>query len=221
MEYINIAGQQSLSYAVNRAVEVLHFGGIILYPTDTLYGLGIDVTNENAVKRLYSLKGRSKEKPVSLLVGSVKQIKCLLHFMPESVEVVLQKLFPGKITALLKNNLKEKIDIFEYLEKVPVKVGFRIPQNSFCSLLSQRMESPISTTSANISGERDIVDVVNLPDTLKDQLDLIIDAGGAEDVKGSTIIDFTEKPYRIVRDGSQNIDDLKKILSDGNFSSGK
>lgn len=217
-EYIKIGGRESLKLAVERAVDILKKGGVILYPTDTLYGLGIDVTNIRAVEKLYAIKGRSNRKPVSLMVGSVKQIKNLLHSIPESVEVVLQKLFPGKITALLKNNLKEKIAIFEYLETVPVKVGFRIPQNPFCSLLSQRMESPISTTSANISGQADITKISDLPGAIKNQLDLIIDAGNAEDVRGSTIIDFTEKPFKLVRKGAISRTDLIKLLPDESFA---
>ena len=172
----------------------------------------------NAVERLYEIKGRSNTKPVSLMVSSVAQIKDIMQYIPESIESVLQKLFPGKITALLDNNLKDKIAVFKYLKKEPEKVGFRIPQSRFCNLLCNKMENPVSTTSANISGRPDITNISTLPDSIKDQLDLIIDAGDAEDVKGSTIIDFTEKPYRIVRDGSQNIDDLKKILTDGNFN---
>jgi len=211
-EYLKINDRMSLELAVKRAAEVLQNSGIILYPTDTLYGFGIDVTKQNAVEKLYAIKGRSNKKPVSLMVSSVEQIENITNIHPQELKRVLTKVFPGKITALLENRLKKSLAVFEYLQYPLKKIGFRIPESSFCNLLNDLVENPVSTTSANISGQPNITKIENLPDSLKNQLDLIIDAGDAEDIRGSTIIDFSEKPYKIVREGAVCLEKLKSVL---------
>jgi len=211
-EYIEIDGQKSLEFAVKRAAEVMQNSGIILYPTDTLYGLGIDVTKQSAVEKLYSIKGRSDKKPVSLMVSSVEQIENITNIYPPELKTLLTKMFPGKITALLENRIKKNLAAFDYLMNPPQKVGFRIPNNSFCNMLSKVMENPVSTTSANISGQPDMVKISELPDSFKEQLDLIIDAGDAVDIRGSTIIDFTEIPYKVIRQGAVSLKELISLI---------
>ncbi len=211
--YIKIVDRDSLRTAVERAEEVLKKGDLILYPTDTLYGLGIDVTIPDAVEKLYTLKGRSDKKPVSLMVGSIKQIEKITEIHPHALKKVFSKLFPGKITALIENRLKKSYAVFEYLQYPLEKIGFRIPQNRFCNLLNERMENPVSTTSANISGRPDIVKVGDLPAAIREKVDLIIDAGNAPDMRGSTIIDFTQTPYKIVRRGAVSESELNAMLN--------
>lgn len=211
-EYIKIDGRKSLELAVKSAAEVLQNSGIILYPTDTLYGLGVDVTKQSAVEKLYAIKGRSDKKPVSLMVSSVEQIENITNIYPPELKPVLTIIFPGKITALLENGIKKNLAVFDYLLKSPQKVGFRIPQNRFCNMLSNVMENPVSTTSANISGQPDMVKISELPDSFKEQLDLIIDAGDAEDIRGSTIIDFTEVPYKVIRQGAVSLKELISLI---------
>ena len=211
-EYIKINDRESLAFALERAVSVLKKGGVILYPTDTLYGLGIDVTIPEAVEKLYTIKGRSDKKPVSLMAGSIRQIEKITEIHSNGLKKALSKLFPGKITALIENRLKERCAVFEYLQYPLEKIGFRIPENRFCNLLNERMENPVSTTSANISGRPDIVNVSDLPAVVRKQIDLIIDAGSAPDMRGSTIIDFTQTPYKIVRHGAVSESELNAML---------
>jgi L-threonylcarbamoyladenylate synthase len=211
-KYIKIEDAESLKYAVKRAADVLNRGGVILYPTDTLYGLGIDVVNEKAVEKLYAIKGRSNHKPVSLMIADIERLKGMMNNFPVHLEPVFEKLFPGKITALIGNGLKENLAVFEYLQGPLDKIGFRIPRNAFCRLLSREIDNPVSTTSANISGMPDINRISDLPDRFKERVDLIIDSGEAEDGRGSTIIDFSEEPYKIVRRGAVSKGELENLL---------
>ncbi len=215
--YIKINDQKSLEESVKRAAEALAGGGVILYPTDTLYGLGIDVTNPQAVEKLYSIKGRSNKKPVSLMVASFRQIEESIEIDDLIINIVLQKILPGKITVLLKNKLYRRYAVFEYLQNNPEKIAFRIPDNKFCNMLNEALKVPISTTSANISGSTDILHVSDLPHSITERLDLIIDAGEARDVRGSTIVDFTREPYKIVRKGAVSKEELNGIFEKENI----
>lgn len=166
------------------AREIIKKGGVIIYPTDTLYGLGADIFNEKAVKKIFKIKKRNFKKPISAMVSDFQDIK-KIAFAGKRQEEIIKKLLPGTYTVILK----KKNIISDLLTAKSKKIGIRIPKDNFCRALSKNL--PITATSANISGEKDF-EIEKLKG-----VDVIL-TGGKTSGKPSIIIDLTKKPFKIV-----------------------
>ena len=176
--------------------DTLRSGGVVAYPTDTLYGLGADATDERAVGRVILLKGRPG--PYSVMLGSANQL-------PEYASVsaaVADKLFamvPGPYTFLL-----HPVDPARFAPQVVgpgLRVGFRIPLQPFIQRAYRGSALPVVTTSINHTGHTPLTDPREIEETFGDQIDLLIDAGPLPPSKGSTIVDATVTPWQVTRPG--------------------
>lgn len=178
---------------IDEAVKVLADGGVILYPTDTVYGLGANIFNRKAVKKVYNIKKRSYLKPVSLLVSSKDAIPLVSKASLNQLNFI-DKYLPGPYTFILK---KSKI-VPRHLTSGSVNVGVRVPKSKIACSLAKIF--PITTTSANLSNK----DTLDTPEEILKQLgcevDLIIDVGPLKSGNPSTIIDLTgEEPVFVKR----------------------
>lgn len=178
---------------IDEAVKVLADGGVILYPTDTVYGLGANIFNRKAVKKVYNIKKRSYLKPVSLLVSSKDAIPLVSKASLNQLNFI-DKYLPGPYTFILK---KSKI-VPRHLTNGSVNVGVRVPKSEIACSLAKIF--PITTTSANLSNK----DTLDTPEEILKQLgcevDLIIDVGPLKSGNPSTIIDLTgEEPVFVKR----------------------
>lgn len=178
---------------IDKAVKVLADGGVILYPTDTVYGLGANIFNRKAVRKVYNIKKRSYLKPVSLLVSSKDAIPLVSNASLNQLNFI-DKYLPGPYTFILK---KSKI-VPRHLTSGSVNVGVRVPKNEIACSLAKIF--PITTTSANLSNK----DTLDTPEEILKQLgcevDLIIDVGPLNSGNPSTIIDLTgEEPVFVKR----------------------
>lgn len=178
---------------IDEAVKVLADGGVILYPTDTVYGLGANIFNRKAVKKVYNIKKRSYLKPVSLLVSSKDAIPLVSKASLNQLNFI-DKYLPGPYTFILK---KSKI-VPRHLTSGSVNVGVRVPKSEIACSLAKIF--PITTTSANLSNK----DTLDTPEEILKQLgcevDLIIDVGPLKFGNPSTIIDLTgEEPVFVKR----------------------
>ncbi len=216
MKYFKIDPQNPEAKAVKAAVDILRQGGVIVYPTDTLYGLGIDVQNPKAVHKLYLIKQRDPNIPVSLMVHTLDDVEQIVGMLPVEIYAQLKKLLPGKFTVLLEHRSSGILPVFEeYAQHLyrPLKIGFRIPELSLCARLSKKFGGPISTTSANISGKGNLKSVTDIIAHFGDKMDLILDGGEISSAKGSTILDFTKHPVMLVREGDIPYKKVQKILA--------
>jgi L-threonylcarbamoyladenylate synthase len=215
MEYIKIDPARPNHNVIRRAAEVLHAGGVIVYPTDTLYGLGVDAFNEKAVNKLYLLKQRNFKQPVSLMVNSIDEIEQMAGILPITLFALVQKILPGKITAILPYTRDDLIPLFRKFDpeqKIFEKIGFRIPQYRFCDLLTKQFGGAVSSTSANLSGKGNALNIPEVIAQFGDRIDLIIDAGSLQSLSGSTVIDFTKVPFLILREGEISLSALHEML---------
>ncbi len=213
MEYYKIDAAKPDKEIIRKAVNILENGGIIVYPTDTLYGLGVDALSEKALTRLYLIKQRGEKIPVSLMVSNLKTIEQFSGQLSPEMREILKKLLPGKITVLLPN--KEQ-NALPYLLRSgnKQKIGFRVPNHKVSSALSRAFPNPITSTSANLAGKENALTVQDVIAQFGDKLDLILDAGPVSGKKGSTIIDFTKDPFLILREGEISFGEIKNILPD-------
>ena len=183
--------------AVQKAAKVLSSGGLIIYPTDTLYGLGASTAHNGAMDRLFMLKGRAENKPVSLMVSNVKDLSHVTGNLTSWERHICGKLMPGKVTLILP--VRKDVRIHR-MEKLP-RIGFRIPDHEFCRQLSGLNGAPVTTTSANLSDQENLESTEQISAVFRDQVDLIIDAGPLTSRQGSTVLDISFSPPVMIREG--------------------
>jgi len=184
--------------AVNEAVLVIKKEGVVVFPTDTVYGFLADATNKKAVEKIYKIKKRPRSKPLPVFVSSIKQAKKIAEidqpafakgFGEARQEKILKKYWPGKFTFILKR--KPGAKIFGIDKNT---IALRIPKYKFLNDLLEKVNRPLVQTSVNISGEPElnsIEEIINEFDRQKIKPDLIIDAGDLPKSKPSKIIDLT------------------------------
>lgn len=212
MERIQITGPQSIEEAAARAALVLRRGGVVLYPTDTIYGLGADAFSDEAVAKIQRIKGRNEEKPISCMVASLHHIK--QHVVVDRrAERLVEAFLPGALTLVLP-----KRDGFEGGVARGVRgVGIRIPDHAYCLALGRAYGAPITATSANRSGEvvHATIDAI-LVQLGEDAalIDLVIDEGELPPSSASTVADLSGGDVAILREGPiSGIDLLRAIQS--------
>lgn len=194
--------------AVSEAVRTLKKGGIIIYPTETCYGIGADATNEKAVKKVINAKGR-EAKPISIIVSGLPMVRKYGFLDKDSVRLV-KKLMPAALTLVIrKRNIDRRLcRLPELLSRDTI--GFRIPAGEFAFRLVKRYGRPITATSANISGEPPIYRIDEIKKAFCGKLDMIIDASNLPKRKPSTIYDTINK--KIVREGKIREKEIIKCI---------
>jgi len=208
---LDLDNKTQFENAVYLAAKTLKRGGVIIYPTDTLYGIGANAFNKKAVARIYNIKNQKRNKPISVIVGSIKaarKIACISY----EIEKVLNDIWPGSITVVLR-----KKDVVPCIVAGNAKtVALRISDNRFVLSLAGMLAFPITATSANISGSRDLLKPNEIVEKFSgggDNPDLFINSGCVENAKPSTIIDLTANKPKILRVGAVGEKSIHKLFS--------
>lgn len=165
---------------------------MIVFPTDTAYGLGADFQAPAAFKKIYLIKNRPKNKKVALVAASLKQVKKFFRLNKKELSLA-KKYWPGPLTIILP------------LRNKKLKLGVRVPKNSLAREICKRFGKPITATSANLAGEKEcyqIKDVIKQFSRKKCRPDLIIDAGLLKKVKPSTLVKLENNEIKIIRQGT-------------------
>lgn len=209
MRILQVDLNQDYSEALSDAVTILKYGGVIVYPTDTVYGIGCNALNEIAVRKIYEIKQRSS-KPLPVLVKNIIWAKELVH-IKKTHEGILEKLWPGKFTVILPKK-----------ELIPAIVttglgglGVRIADHVFVDKLLGKFGYPLVATSANISGQQatgNINEIIEAFSAQEKKPDLIIDVGILPKSSSSVVVDLTADKPKILRVGASRPDELLKIL---------
>ena len=191
---------------ISEAIDIMANGGIILYPTDTVYGLGANIFNNEAVQRIYEIKKRDPSKPLSVLVQDTHSLELIADVNMNSREIV-NKWLPGPFTFILN---KKKI-VSPYVS-ASTKVGVRIPDYKIARALASLF--PITTTSANITNECTLSNPQEILRQIGDTVDLVIDVGDLNKAKPSTVIDLSSSKPTLVRNGfdSNDFDSIRDDL---------
>ncbi len=199
--------------AIREAVKVLEEGGTVVYPTDTIYGIGCNATDYKAVETIYRIKDRSLDKPLSVIARNIEWVKELAT-VPTKMEEILRQLWPGAITAILP----KKPVIPGIVTAEGPNVGLRIPDYELTDKLLGKFGYPIISTSANMAGEGDDITTTNsavIIETFKPRMwqpDLMLDAGNLPPSSPSTIVDFSSIKPKVLRVGPVKPHQLATIL---------
>ncbi|HOO72279.1 MAG TPA: L-threonylcarbamoyladenylate synthase [Spirochaetota bacterium] len=185
---------------IDKACEILRQGGVIIYPTDTVYAYGCDIQDKHAIEKIYRIKNIKKNKPLSFIFADFNEINEYVRMISDQAFKIMKKAVPGPYTFIFHaSKLVPKIAITN--QKT---IGVRIPDNNIARELVRAMGRPIMSTSVNtVSGEY-IVEPKDLEKVYRNDIDLVIDAGPIIS-DPSTIIDFTSGHPEIIRAGKGEI----------------
>jgi len=196
---------------VDRIVELLKSGGVIAFPTDTFYGLGADIYNDLAVKRVFDIKGRGYNKPILILISDKNEIMPFVsreNFSKDAGRLI-ERFWPGPLTLVFKaSDVVPKV-----LTGGTGKIGIRLPDHPFCQRLVERMGRPITATSANLSGGPDLDDPSEVKKSIGDRIDALVDGGSTPGGFPSTVVDVTGVEPLILREGAIPALRIKEALS--------
>jgi L-threonylcarbamoyladenylate synthase len=186
---------ENFSTTLNKAVEALRQGEIVVYPTDTAYALGADFTNKEALKKIFEVKGRVNSKSVSSTYANLDTIE-KFHSVSDVVRGYIEKYLPGALTIFIKDPSYKQ------------NIGIRIPDNKFALALSKKLGTPITATSANLSGKETPFSIETVVEQLgKDNphITIIIDQGKYADKQTSTVIELIDGELAVKREGAVKI----------------
>ena len=189
------------------AGSVISNGGIIVYPTETLYGLGANALSEVSVRRVFDVKGRPYGKPIPILVKDIEMLH-RVAIVTERASRLIDSFLPGALTLVLS----QKVKLPDLITANTGRVALRISSHPFVKRLFECISQPLTATSANVSGLNNLYDINDIIDAFRSRVDLIIDSGSLHPSKGSTVVDLTKTPPSIIREG-----EISRELIEGFF----
>lgn len=191
---------------LQEAVGVIRAGGLVAFPTETVYGLGADGTNPAAIRRVYEAKGRDESKPILVLVSHRKDLACLVRCIPAGVHAVMDACWPGPLTL-----------VFPALDSVPRElrgggetIGVRHSGATIAGALCSALGGPVTAPSANRSGEPEPLTAEDVAAQLGDRVDLVLDGGRSPSDRPSTVVDVSNGTPRLIRAGCTPFDRVEE-----------
>lgn len=181
---------------IDKIVEVINNGGLVITPTDTIYGIMADALNEDVIRRVFEVKRRPFNKPLLLLMDSFEMVESYTEELSEKERELMNKFWPGLVTFILKKNDK----VSDLITSGNDTVGIRIPDNKDLLEIIKRLKRPVISTSANITGTEVITSTKLLEKDLIDNIDYIYD-GGEVNNTSSSIVKVDNNKINILRDG--------------------
>ncbi|GAB4581267.1 MAG: hypothetical protein Fur0022_40140 [Anaerolineales bacterium] len=193
-------------YSLHHAVDVLRNGGMVAFPTDTVYGLGSLAFDALSVDRLYIAKGRSHEKAIAVLLTGVEQLVQVAQNLSEASLELAKKFWPGPLTLVVQKHP----NVPDAISPLPT-VGVRVPDH-LVALKLLAMAGPLAVTSANLSGEKNTNSAKEVMEQLKGRIHLILDGGRSPGGVPSTVVDCTTPEPKVLRPGPISMRDIQKVL---------
>jgi tRNA threonylcarbamoyl adenosine modification protein (Sua5/YciO/YrdC/YwlC family) len=184
---------------IRHVVKVIQNGGLIAYPTDTIYGIGCDLFNKAAIEKVYQIKKMPRYKPLSFICADLKDISVYAQ-VSNTAYKMMKRLIPGPYTFILNaTRMVPKIMLTKRRT-----VGIRVPENNICLSIVKELGNPIISTSASVMKDEIMSDPVEIENAFGHSIDIIID-GGVLISEPSSMIDFTESTPKVVREGKGDI----------------
>lgn len=192
----------------DKAAAVIQAGGVVAFPTDTVYGIGVSAFNRKAIEKIYDVKGRSHLKAIPILVGDVKDIAQITPPIPLYIQHIIDNFWPGALTLVLP-----------LLPELPGNlspwptVGLRLPDHEQVQRLL-RETGPLAATSANLSGEPSSQTADDVLQELEGRIDLILDGGPVPGGQASTVLDCSGEKLKILREGPISLAAINQVINE-------
>lgn len=201
-----ITSNESLQKGLIDAVRIISEGGIVAFPTESFYGLGVDATNTSAVENLFQIKKRDHDSPILILISSLRNLPQFVAHTPSSAKRLGEKFWPGGLTMIFQASPI----VSPALTSSTGKVGIRISSHPLAHTLSKTLNVPITATSANISGMPPCIKASQVVEYFNSAVDLILDGGETQGKCPSTILDVTTDPPILIREGMVKAEEIIK-----------
>ena len=194
--------------SIGKAAALIKKGSLVIFPTSSFYGLGTSALNAEAVDKVFRVKKRERQNPVLILIASLAELDPLVRSIPMPSTKLIEAFWPGGLTL-----------VFQAADIVPSnltghtgKIGIRLANHPVASSLVRAVGNPITGTSANISGQEGCSVAARVDENIRDQVDLVLDAGRLTGGEASTVVDVTESPPKIIREGTIEAEKIEKAL---------
>ena len=205
---IQIDGENIDNDLMKEAAKIIKSGGLVAFPTETVYGLGANGLDQEAVKKIFIAKGRPQDNPLILHVHSIDQVKELVDDIPDLAKKCMKEFWPGPLTILLKRSNK----VLDVITAGLQTVAIRMPENNIALDLIKLSKTPIAAPSANTSGRPSPTSAKHVVEDLSGKVDMIIDGGSTGIGLESTVLDLSTDIPMILRPGGVTEEDLRKII---------
>ncbi|MFA6908401.1 MAG: L-threonylcarbamoyladenylate synthase [Patescibacteria group bacterium] len=202
MDIIKITGKKIESFTMQRVLSALRTGGMIVYPTDTAYGLGVDALNEDAIGKIFIVKKRV-QKALPVIVANLTMLKTIAEVNPLGLKLA-KKYWPGPLTIIFKKKPSVPLSLTLGMDTI----GVKIPKSPVALEILKAFGRPLTSTSANISGTANNYTVDDVLKQFRDQEsrpDLVLDGGALDEIPVSTVVDTTKGSIRVLRKGPVDI----------------
>ncbi len=193
---------------IKEAGKIIRDGELVAFPTETVYGLGADGLNQEAVKKIYKAKGRPSDNPLILHISSLEELYPLVMEIPEEAHKLMEEFWPGPLTLVFKKNSIVPDIITAGLDSVAI----RMPKNQIALALIRMAKTPIAAPSANLSGRPSPTRASHVIDDMSGKIQMIIDGGRTGVGLESTVLDLSSNYPTILRPGGVTFEDLKNII---------
>jgi len=188
--------------SIAKCAQIIKDGGIVAFPTETVYGLAANLSKEEAMERLYKVKARPRSKPFTVHISNIKMIKDMGGVLDEKSKALVEKFWPGPLTIIVK-------------AKGSKKIGFRMPANKVALDLIKASGVPVVAPSANLSGGFAPTCAEDVLKDLDGKIDILLDAGPTTVGIESTVVDMTVSPPAILREGAIKDEAIFKVIGNG------
>ena len=195
---------------ISRAAEVIRNGGLVAFPTETVYGVGADALNPEAVKKIFQAKGRPSDNPIIVHIAQPEHLKGLTEDIPPLATELMNKFWPGPLTLILKKSGRVPLVVTGGQNTVAV----RMPRNKVALALITSFGGPIAAPSANLSGYPSGTTAGHVFQDLRGKIDMILDAGAVEVGVESTVLDISMHPPVILRPGAVTPEQLETVIGE-------
>ncbi len=195
---------------IGAAAKILQRGGLVAFPTETVYGIGADALNADAVKRLFEAKRRPLDNPPIVHVANTSEIDPLVQEVPQKARLLMEKFWPGPLTIVFKRSQNVPSVTVAGLDTIAI----RMPKHPVAFELIKASQRPIAAPSANLAGKPSPTTAQHVFEDLNGRVDAIIDGGDTQIGVESTVVDLTADPPMLLRPGGAPYESLKKVLPD-------
>jgi L-threonylcarbamoyladenylate synthase len=196
-----VASQKVDQEKLTKALEAISNGGIVVYPTETFYALGVDAWNPEALAKLAKLKKRPQNKPFSLILGSGADLGDLAHGFPVKASKLVARAWPGPLTVVVWAQEK----VHQLVKSEDQGVAVRISPCFPAWALAEQLGGPITATSANLAGGEPITQIADLDPAIREAADYIWDEGPTKGAPATTILDVRQAPFKVLRQGGVEV----------------
>ena len=201
--WIRMLAANSYARQIGEAARVLADGGVVAYPTDTVYGLGADILNPEAIERVFEIKGRPADAPLPVLLSGVEQLATVVDSPPKAAYELAERFWPGALTLVMRTSVSLPAALLR-----EGRVAVRVPDDPMCIRLIESLGRPITGTSANKPGCPTATTGDEVRAQLGDTVDYILDAGRSGGGLPSTVVEVDEAGLRILREGAIPAEDV-------------